>query len=401
MAKTETKAPEKKAGPKSVTLDDVQAQMNKQCGPGTVVTGRQLVTDPPRMPTGVFAVDYASGGGLPIWGTTCLWGPESGGKTTLAINAMATAQDLCWRCFLLQGQCECKEAALLMRSVWIDVEGTFDRDWAASVGADPDRYILALADYGEQYANVAERVLRADDCGLLVIDSLAALVPSAEMDAAAEDQFMALQARLIGRLVRTLKQRLIRERKRSHPCTIIFVNQMRSKIGVMFGSPETMPGGHGMRHEFSLLFRCVKKSLDKKGPDAKYVDAKRGKNRADRFSFSIKKYKVQTLSGIGEYVRLTEDMADLGMHKGQVDDFNVLMNYAKMYGIVEKDGSDWRYFKYKAKNLDQIKQVWMSQTGEKIRTQRAVVQRAKQRITEAGHTDDNGPDVTETEEHLD
>lgn len=394
MAKEDS--PPVKPGPKSVNLGDIACQMNKECGPGTVITGRELVTDPPRIPTGVFAVDYMTGGGLPVWATTCFWGPDSGGKTTLAINAMATAQDLCWRCYNLRTNCICGDLGpRLLKSVWLDVEGTFDRDWASAIGADPDRYILALADYGEQYVNIAERVLRADDAGLVVIDSLAALVPSAEFDAAAEDQFMASQARMIGRMVRQLKQRLIRERKRDHPCAVLFVNQMRVKLGQMFGNPETMSGGFALKHEFSLLLRTVKKSLAKEGTDKKYVDSKHGKNTADRFSVTIRKAKVQTLAGIGEYVRLTEAMADLGLHKGQVDDYSTLMNYAKTYGVVEKVGAEWRYFNYKARTLDQIRQVWVGNLSEKIRTQRMIVEHAKERLASGGEESTEGQEETD------
>ncbi len=391
------KADEKDVSQK-VTLAQIACQMNKQCGVGTMSTGRQLVVDPPRVPMGVFAVDFATGGGLPLWATTCLWGPEGGGKSTLGINAMVTAQSLCWKCFLLREHCTCKGGPKLMDSSWLDVEGTFDRAWAEAIGVHPDRYVLTLADYGEQYANVAESVLRADDCGLVVIDSLASLVPSAEMDAAAEDQFMAKQAQLIGRMVRRLKQRLIRERKREHPCCVLFVNQMRKKLGVMFGDPETMSGGHGMLHEFSLLLRTVKKSLNKKGGDAKYVDAKRGKNIADRFSFSIRKHKVQTLAGIGEYVRMSEDSEELGLKKGQVDDFNTLMSYAKIYGVVTKDetkAGGWRYFQIKSDSLDKIKQLWRRSLAEKIRAQSEIVKRAKQRLMEAGP---EASEALETEE---
>lgn len=396
MARKDDKRDERKAGPVPTTLTQVAAAVNINCGVGTVVTGRELVTDPPRLPTGVFSVDYATGGGFPIWGSTCLWGPESGGKTTLAINAMAMAELMCWKCFHLASDCRCSATPLLMRSAWVDVEGTFDRDWAAFIGADPDRYVLCLAEYAEQYSNIAQQVIRADDCGLVVVDSLAALSPSAEMESAAEDQFIGLQARVIGRMVRNLKQRLIRERRRGHPCTIIFINQMRIKIGQMFGDPETMSGGWGMKHEFSLLLRCVKKSLKKDGPDKKYVDEKRKKNMADRYSFAIRKSKVATLAGVGEYVRLTEDIPGLGLKKGQVDDFSTLLTYAKTYGIVHKDGSVWRFFNYKSPTLEQIKDAMIKNREVKMKTQSSVIEKAKaQLVKDDGVDETDAPEVVE------
>lgn len=372
--------PEEKKPTMPLTLDAIACKLNKQWGAGTMITGRELKTDPPRLPTGVFAVDYATGGGLPMNASTCFWGPESGGKSTLGINAMVMAQMFCWRCFKIDPLCECSQTSLMMRSVWLDVEGTFDRDWASNIGADPDRYLLTLAEYGEQYIDIAQAALKADDCGLVVLDSLAALSPAAEMEAAAEDQFMANQARMIGRAVRNIKQQLIRERKRGHSCLVLFVNQMRVKIGVMFGDPETMSGGFGMKHEFSLLLRCAKRSLKKDGPDKKYIDDVRKKNQADRFSFSIKKAKVQTIAGVGEYVRMSEDIPELGLSKGHVDDYSTLMTYAKTYDIVRKDGTEWRYFGYKSKTQEAIKEVWQKNIAEKMKTQQEIIERAKLRL---------------------
>lgn len=387
---------DEKQGSRATTVAQIAAQMNRRCGAGTMILGREMKVDPPRLPTGVFSVDFATGGGLPLNASSCFWGPESGGKTTLAINAMVMAQSICWRCFQLVDHCECSQSAMRMLTTWLDVEGTFDRDWAASIGADPDRYLLTLADYGEQYIDIAQAVLKADDCGLVVFDSLAALSPVAEMEAAAESQFMARQAAMIGRAVRNIKQQLIRERKRDHPCLVLFINQMRVKLGQMFGDPETMSGGWGMKHEFSLLLRSAKRTLKKDGPDKKYVDEGRKKNMADRFAFSIRKAKVATLVGLGEYVRMTEDIPDLNLDKGQVDDFTTLMTYAKSYGVVEKDGSKWRYFGYKADGLDQIKQVWQQNLGEKMRTQGAIISRAKARL--CGDTE---AEETNTPEELD
>jgi recombination protein RecA len=386
MARKEVVDPPADRG--GVSLAQIAATQNKNCGAGTMITGSEQKRDPQRLPTGVFAVDYATGGGLPLWGATCFWGPESGGKSNLGISTMAMADLLCWRCFNLHDACTCSQGTLKMKSYWADVEGTFNQEWAACIGANPDSYVLGLADYGEQHINIAESVLRADDCGLVVIDSLAALIPSDEMDAAMEDNFIGLQARMITRMVRKLKQRLIRERKREHPCTVLFINQMRTKIGVMFGDPETQPGGHGLKHEFSLLLRCVKKSMSKKegGPDSKYADSSRSKALGERFSFSVRKAKIQTLAGVGEYVRLIEDIPSIGLAKGQVDDFATLLLYAKNYGIVEKDGTAWKYFDRKASKLDDIKALWMKNPGQRLYTQQQIIIRAKEQL--AGNAED-------------
>ena len=363
-----------------VSLDDVMRSTNEVCGAHTLFEGVELKVDPPRLPTGVFAVDYATCGGLPIWASTCLWGPDAGGKTSLGKNVLAMVELICWRCFNLLPQCTCSKSPLLMRSCWLDIEGTFDRDWATSIGSSPERYIMGVADYGEQFINIGESVLRADDCGLLVADSLGALTPMAEMEAPMEDQFIGLQARMITRMVRKLKQRLLRERKRGHPCTVLFVNQLRIKIGQLYGDPETMPGGKGLQHEFSLLLRCVKKALKKEGADKKYFDAKRKKNMAQRHSFAIRKEKVLTIAGVGEYVRVKEPMPEYGLTSGMIDDYGTLLAYAKEYGVISGSAGNWKYFGHKVKKLDDIKRVWLKKPEEKMRTQLEIIKRAKKRL---------------------
>lgn len=357
-------------------LNGVMEFANKEYGKGTVISGHELKRDPPRVPFGVFATDFASGGGLPVWGSTCLWGGESGGKTSLAINAVAAASMLCFRCFKYLQFCECSQNAVKLKSFWGDAEGTFDRDWASSIGAGPDEYYFALADYGEMYINITDKALQADDCGLVVVDSLAALTPVAEFDAASEDQQIGMQARMISRAVRVLKQRVIRERKRGHPISLLFTNQMRTKIGVMFGDPSTMPGGHALRHEFSLLLRCNKKALS--DGDKKKYQAK-GSDFASRHSFSIKKKKVLTLHGMGEYLRLSKDMNSLDMTAGQIDDFATVMAYAKKYGVVRQDGG-WVYDGERYKRQLDIAELWKEDKMQYLNAQMLIIDRAKERL---------------------
>lgn len=362
------------------SLMGMAEMQNRRCGPGTVFWGTGLKRDPSRLPTGVFPLDFASAGGLPVWGTTCFWGPDKGGKSSLAINAMRSTHSTCWRCFRPLEFCTCSQKPLEMRAYVGDVEGTLDRDWAAYIGADPEKYLVGLADYGQQHINIAESALRADDCGLVILDSLGALTPMEEIEGVMEDQFIGLQPRMITRMVRVLKQRLIRERKRGHPCAVVFVNQLRIKIGVMFGDPETMPGGKGLQHEFSLLFRCISKVLKKDGVDKKYV-GKPGQTSAVRHSFSIRREKVLTLSGVGEYVRIREPMPALGLEKGMVDDFGTVMIHAKEHGVVEKKGNSWRCFPdYKASNLESLKTFWKKNRAAYMLVQQEIIKRAKARL---------------------
>jgi recombination protein RecA len=281
-----------------------------------------------------------------------------------------------------------------MKAYWGDIEGTLDRDWAEQIGVDSEQYLVGLADYGEQHVNIADNALKADDCGLVVIDSLAALTPSAEMDALEEQQFIGLQARMITRAVRKLKQRLITERKNEHPCSILFTNQLRIKIGQMHGNPETMAGGHGMHHEFSLLIRIISKSLKRDGVDKKYVGKEQ--DHAVRHSFAIRKAKVLTLAQSGEFVRAKHDIGKLGLRAGEVDDYNTLMNYAREYGVVEKGAKTYGYFGKRAKRLDDIKEVWRTHPREYMRTEIEIIRRAKERLA-GGVCGDNRIEEGETD----
>lgn len=360
-------------------LDDLMNSANAKYGEGTIFPGTGLPKDPPRIPIGVFAADFATAGGVPVYGSLCFWGPESAGKSSLALSVAAMSSKICWRCFNLKEWCSCSSSPLLMKVFWSDVEGTLDRKWAVDIGVDLESFVPNLSDYGEQYIDIAESALRADDCGLVVMDSLAALTPAAELEASSIDQFIGNQAKMITRAVRLLKQRLIRERKRGHPCCVVFTNQMRKKIGVMFGNPEEMPGGHGMKHEFSLLLRCVKKSLSEKDKQ-KFVDSSRKQDLAVRHSFSIRKEKVMTLSGVGEYVRVREPVPELELLPGMVDDFHTVMIYAKEYGVVEKDGKHWRVFDHKATKQESIKTFWKRNPSEYFRVQKEIIKRAKMRL---------------------
>lgn len=355
--KTETDSPN--------TLQGVANYVNKNYGGNTLTCGVDMLGTIPRVPSGIFVVDFNSGGGVPVYGTTCAWGAKSGGKSSLGINVARICNLLCWRCFRMVDFCTCSEAPIRQTSYIGDVEGTLDKEWATAIQLSPDSYYHGLADYGEQHINIADYALRADDCGLVIIDSLAQLIPEAEMNAPLEDKFMGQQALLITRMVRKLKQRLIRERKRGHPCVAFFVNQLRLKMGVTFGSPETMSGGEALQHEFSLLLRCNKISLKKSsgGPDTKYYDSERQVDMAVRQNVSIHKNKVPIIGNSGEYVRCIENIPDMGLCKGQVDDINTVLSVAKNYGLFFKSGSKYTVGDYDFDRVSDIRSFFLEESN--------------------------------------
>lgn len=327
----------------SLTLDDVVNQRNKDCGKNTMFYGSVLRYNPPRLPIGVFSVDYISGGGAPLHGSTCFWGGETGGKTYLAIKSMLSATLICWRCFNTIGFCTCSKNALVMKSSWIDIEGTLEREWVDACGPSSGNYVVTLADNAEEAIDCADASLQADDCGVVILDSLGALVPEREMSGDAESSNMGVGPSVVTRAVKKLKQRMIRERKRGHPCLVIFINQMRKKLNVVFGSNESQSGGHAMMHEFSLLFRCGAKSMGTDGADEKYYDTERKRKMASRHVCSIHKEKVFILARNAEYVILREGIPLFGLVRGCVDEIAYVIKYAKEFGLILDVGGSQKY----------------------------------------------------------
>lgn len=381
--KAAKKKEKKEEAPPESTLASMQYTQELKYGPGSVFKGEQLIKCN-RIPFGVFAVDYATAGGIPVYGSTCLWGPKSGGKTTLGVSAMVSVDELCFRCFNYKILCSCSKSSISLSPMWIDIEGTFCKDWARNIGADPDKYFMALGDYGEMHINLAVDALKSTDCGLVVMDSLGSLVPESELEAPMEDQFYAVQARLISRCVRKIKQRLIRERKHEHPVAMLFVNQRRASIGGgKYGPTEKMPGGNAMEHEFSLVLRCIQVALSKE-KDAKYIDSQKKLNSAAKFSVQIQKFKVSIVSGVAEYIRLIENRRDLGLRKGQVDDVASVLKYAKEHGVIQDKGSGkgWKYFDKTARVLKEIGNVWEKKPEEYLRTKVEIINRVKASLEE-------------------
>jgi recombination protein RecA len=207
------------------------AKLDKTYGKGTVMklTGDSVV-DIPSISTGSLGLDIALGiGGLPRGRVVEIYGPESSGKTTLALHAIAEAQKL-------GGM-----------AAFIDAEHAFDRGYAQALGVDLDNLLISQPDNGEQALEIAEQLIRSTAIDIVVIDSVAALVPKAELEGDMGDSKMGLQARLMSQALRKLTGVISKTQ-----CCCIFINQLRDKIGVMFGSPETTTGGNALKFYSSV-----------------------------------------------------------------------------------------------------------------------------------------------------
>jgi recombination protein RecA len=213
-------------------LDISIAQIEKSYGKGTIM---KLGEDKPILklefiPTGSFGLDIATGiGGYPKGRIIEIFGPESSGKTTLALHAIAEAQ---------------KMGGI---AAFIDAEHALDTGYADKIGVDVKNLLVSQPDYGEQAMDIAETLVRSNAIDIIVIDSVAALTPKAEIEGEMGDSHMGLQARLMSQALRKLTSSISKSK-----CIVIFINQIRMKIGVMFGNPETTTGGNALKFYASI-----------------------------------------------------------------------------------------------------------------------------------------------------
>ncbi len=231
---------------KKRAVDTAVAQIEKNHGKGSIMTlGTQEIVDIPIISTGCIQLDMALGiGGLPKGRVVEIFGPESSGKTTLTLHAIA----------------ECQKAGGV--AAFIDAEHAFDAIYARKLGVDIDNLLVSQPDTGEQALDIVETLVRSNAIDLIVVDSVAALVPQAEINGEMGDSHMGLQARLMSQALRKLTGIL----NRSH-CCLIFINQLRMKIGVMFGNPETTTGGNALKFYASVRLDIRKIASLKEGEE--------------------------------------------------------------------------------------------------------------------------------------
>jgi len=219
------------AADRDKALDAALAQIDRQFGKGSVMRLGDDVRAPIEViPTGSIALDIALGiGGLPRGRVVEIYGPESSGKTTVALHAIANAQ---------------RSGGI---AAFIDAEHALDPDYAQKLGVDTDALLVSQPDTGEQALEIADMLIRSGALDIIVIDSVAALVPRAEIEGEMGDSHVGLQARLMSQALRKLAGALNQSKT-----TAIFINQLREKIGVMFGSPETTSGGKALKFYASI-----------------------------------------------------------------------------------------------------------------------------------------------------
>ena len=212
-------------------IDDAISNIEKTYGKGSIMKlGDGVVQSIEAIPTGALSLDYALGiGGIPRGRVTEVYGPESSGKTTLCLHVIAEAQ---------------KMGGL---AAFIDAEHALDVNYAKKLGVDTANLLISQPDFGEQALEITDTLVRSNALDVIVIDSVAALVPRSEIEGEMGDATMAVQARLMSQALRKLTAAISKSKT-----SVIFVNQLRSKIGVMFGNPETTTGGNALKFYASL-----------------------------------------------------------------------------------------------------------------------------------------------------
>ena len=295
---------------KDKALDAALSQIERAFGKGSIMRlGQNPNVDIEAISTGSLGIDIALGiGGLPKGRIIEIYGPESSGKTTLALSVIAQSQKKGGTC------------------AFIDAEHALDPSYAKKIGVDIDNLLISQPDAGEQALEIADTLVRSGAIDVLVVDSVAALVPKAELEGEMGDSHMGLQARLMSQALRKLTSTVSRSNT-----LIIFINQIRMKIGVMFGNPETTTGGNALKFYASVRIdiRRIGPIKDKEDVSGSQTRVKIVKNKVAP-PFKIVDFDIM----YGEGISKTGELIDLGVKAG----------------IVEKAGA---WFSYKGEKLGQ------------------------------------------------
>lgn len=351
-------------------------QVEKTYGERSLGIGLRTI-EMSRIPTGSVMLDLALGGGLPAGRISMFYGAKSSGKTTTAYRIAAHAQTLCANCLRPakfdeapegldedgdpippKGYCDCYKTGVFKEPTrtpdetkpeyaarlkayeensferfWVaivDAEGAYDHRWATNLGLKPYGVIFSRPGTAEEAIDVIDHLVRTGAVDLVVIDSIAALTPSKEVEESTEKWQQGLQARLINKFCRKIQSTTLDvAREYGRAPTHIWINQIREKIGVMFGSNETVPGGRGQGFVTSVELKLW--ANDYKRDKLAGLDYETA--RTVRINFKVEKNKTAPPKRTGSYI--------MGLEDGSIDDSKLLIDFAEGYGAFSKEGKEW------------------------------------------------------------
>jgi recombination protein RecA len=286
------------------TLEEAIAHIRKEYGDGAIIQGDVIVKGVESLPTGAITLDIALGiGGIPKGRITEIYGPESSGKTTICLEVISGIQR--------RGG----------KAAFIDVEHALSTTYARDLGVDIDKLLLSQPDSGEEALTIAEALAKTGEIDLIVVDSVAALVPQAELDGDITDANMGAQARLMSKYMRRIKGVLNKNKT-----AVLFTNQLREKVGIMFGPTETTSGGKALKYYASVRLDIRKIESIKSSKDET--------PSGNRVRVKVVKNKVATPHKIAEF--------DIRYGKG-IDKTSAIIDLSEQFGIIKKSGSMFKF----------------------------------------------------------
>lgn len=333
-------------------VKDVLAGINTEYGSKVVGQGIGWA-ESDRIPTGWFPLDLATGGGFPMGGVSVVYGPESSLKTTVALKAIA----------------QCQRIKPHLKCVLLDLEGAYEPAWGHTLGLNNDELVYALPDYAEQVVDMTTALLQADDIGIIVIDSLAAMSPENEVVSSAEKVSVGGAGLIISKFYRKMTTCINQAKREGRFPLVIAINQIRHKVGVMYGDPETQPGGFAFKFASKLTLRMYGKDIE----DKKLHEAMAA---FKEINGQIKKYKVPIISKAFKFNMAAITVPEKGLVLGEVDAWNTVSTYLRKYGWLtqEKSGKPWVLFDMQYKTLKELHQ--------RLRESREFAHEVEQRIIE-------------------
>ncbi len=340
-------------------LEAALAQIDRAFGKGSAMKlGSREAVSIDAVSTGSLGLDIALGiGGLPKGRVIEIYGPESSGKTTLTLHVIAEAQKLGGT------------------AAFIDAEHALDPGYAKKLGVDIDNLIVSQPDTGEQALEIADTLVRSNAVDILVIDSVAALVPRAEIEGEMGDTHVGLQARLMSQALRKITGSISRSN-----CMVIFINQIRMKIGVMYGSPETTTGGNALKFYASVRLDIRRTGAIKSGEDI-VGNATRVKVVKNKVAPPFKQVEFDIMYGEG--ISKTGELIDLGVKAG----------------LVEKSGSWFSYDSIRIGQGRENAKIWLRENAEMAAKLEAAIRGKTEQVAEEmmvgpdadSDNDDSGP----------